>query len=430
MNKNIFDHLSFDNNDHNSRYDRADSDWDSFTRSKKNIKKRVNYSDVDWSDVRTRNSSADRKVRGYAYDNRDCGRYNIEYKNNRPYDHDEKKTKENYKKMRCLNIINGDSCTYGDKCLYAHSLDEQKVDGVRKTALDVILKRKDLSDIDLSTNKKLYSHLKCMSSICQKCKEGRCTGGYNCKHGACNSGCVICLEDMNKGTCNSKCGNIHLTDRGLVPYGVKITKPSNYKDNRVKPIIINDNFFKTLDDRNNDVYETDATPKYPPGLIIPPKLRNSNELDATTNLSDSDLDIESIDSTNDNNHQIEIIPKKVNAFDAIISNGISKTEDSGTESELESDPELDLEPESKDKIDILLSFLNKDYLLESNMSKQDKSDTTNGAELSNLMSAMDSSSDGISLSDSQDESDDITEILLMNNNVECLTKSIFETKIY
>lgn len=155
----------------------------------------------------------------------------------------------NYKKILCKNINSIGRCIYTNKCLYAHSLDEQNVESIRRTAYDVIKKSDDLSNIDLSKSKHLYTHLQTLSKLCQHCEEGSCTGGYNCKHGACDKIYVICQTDLNKGTCEGGCGKVHLTKKGLVPYGVSIVKNIKTKTSMIPtPSIINDEFFKKLND--------------------------------------------------------------------------------------------------------------------------------------------------------------------------------------
>jgi hypothetical protein len=129
---------------------------------------------------------------------------------------------ENLKKILCKNIINEGKCIYGAKCLYAHSLDDQNIDRNREIAYQMIKKDDELSHINLSKNDKLYNSLITLSKLCEKCEKGECTGGYNCKYGACKSTFVVCLVDLNKGTCNEKCNKVHLTGKKLIPYGISL----------------------------------------------------------------------------------------------------------------------------------------------------------------------------------------------------------------
>ena len=159
---------------------------------------------------------------------------------------------ENYKKILCKNINNVGKCIYNNKCLYAHSLEEQNVESIRIVAYDIIKKDDDLSQIDLSKNKHLYNNLLSLTKECQQCLDGKCTGGYNCKHGACERKHVVCQTDLNKGTCDGTCEKVHLTQKGLVPYGVNILKKIKTKPQIPKPIVINNDFFKFLE-RNNKI---------------------------------------------------------------------------------------------------------------------------------------------------------------------------------
>lgn len=160
---------------------------------------------------------------------------------------------ENYKKILCKNINNVGKCIYNNKCLYAHSLEEQNVDSIRILAYDMIKKDDDLSHIDLSKNKHLYNNLLSLTKECQQCLDRKCTGGYNCKHGVCDKNYVICQIDLNKGTCEGGCKKIHLTEKGLIPYGVIIMRNLKIKPEIPKPVIINDDFFKFLEKNTNGI---------------------------------------------------------------------------------------------------------------------------------------------------------------------------------
>ena len=41
--------------------------------------------------------------------------------------------------MLCNNFLEGKVCSYGDKCLYAHSIKDQNIDPIKKKAYDIIL---------------------------------------------------------------------------------------------------------------------------------------------------------------------------------------------------------------------------------------------------------------------------------------------------
>jgi len=119
------------------------------------------------------------------------------------------------KKVLCQNMVNYNSCSYGNKCSYAHSLDEQKIDENRKRAYDIVKGKNDLSNIDLHTDNMLYTNLLVLTKLCNKCVNKQCTGGYNCKFGAIKKEYVICKRDLNYGDCVGDCGLMHLTKRHL-----------------------------------------------------------------------------------------------------------------------------------------------------------------------------------------------------------------------
>lgn len=162
---------------------------------------------------------------------------------------------ENYKKILCKNINNIGKCIYNNKCLYAHSLEEQNVEPIRVQAYNMIKKNEDLSQIDLSKSKHLYNNLLSLTKECQLCLDKKCTGGYNCKHGVCEKKYMICQTDLNKGTCDGNCGKKHLTEKGLIPYGVNIMKNFKTKPQIPKPIVINDDFFKYLEKNSICLYQ-------------------------------------------------------------------------------------------------------------------------------------------------------------------------------
>ena len=86
-------------------------------------------------------------------------------------------------KILCFNMLNSGTCSYSDKCLYAHSLEEQCIDVSKKTTIE-IFKKKDLKDIDLIKDKELYNNLVILTKLCNECVNNTCPGGYNCKYGA------------------------------------------------------------------------------------------------------------------------------------------------------------------------------------------------------------------------------------------------------
>jgi hypothetical protein len=115
------------------------------------------------------------------------------------------------------------NCSYGDVCVYAHSINEQILDPARKKAYDMIIKERKLYDINLLKDEELFKTFKQLCYVCENCVEHKCSGGYNCRNGVFHSKYRICLKDLVDGNCPSRrtigyCEFIHLTDRGLLSY--------------------------------------------------------------------------------------------------------------------------------------------------------------------------------------------------------------------
>ena len=122
------------------------------------------------------------------------------------------------KRILCNNILSKSFCNYGNKCVFAHCLDEQKVDDVRIRVYDILKGNYDLSDLDLVGDTIFFNNLLCMTKICFKCIEGKCSGGYNCRNGTCYLKYMVCCYDLINGLCNNNCSSIHLTKRNMKPY--------------------------------------------------------------------------------------------------------------------------------------------------------------------------------------------------------------------
>lgn len=129
-----------------------------------------------------------------------------------------KDSNKNVKKLLCQNIVNFGTCDYGDKCHYAHKLSEQKMDENRQFVYDILDNDEDLSYIDLKKDTSIYKNFQDLTRVCEDCLLGKCTGGYNCRFGACLSKYQICSKDLNYGNCDGECQLIHLTKRGLKYY--------------------------------------------------------------------------------------------------------------------------------------------------------------------------------------------------------------------
>jgi hypothetical protein len=194
--------------------------------------------------------------------------------------------KYNLKKVLCNNILNFPSCNYGSKCLYAHTLHEQKVEPTRKRAYDMIINDTSLIEVDLSTDSELYRTLLQLTKVCDLCIKKICPGGYNCKYGVYKADYQICSDDLKFGTCKiNGCKFIHLTSKGLLPmypFGkgcknsyseiVKNTyTPNNfpapyvkYNDKIPEGTLLTHDFFveldKTINNKSNDSdYDSDGS---------------------------------------------------------------------------------------------------------------------------------------------------------------------------
>ena len=256
-----------------------------------------------------------------------------------------KQLNDNFKKILCKNITNSGKCIYNNKCLYAHGLEEQKIEPIRTIAYNMIKTKDDLSHIDLYNDKELYDHLKDLSHVCQSCNNGTCTGGYNCKHGACDKIYVICQTDLNKGTCDNVCGKIHLTINRLMPYGECLIK--NMKSKTIVPsaTIINADYFnnqnikKTYSESvqysmknhfknktiNTDI-DTNCDDDIPTDVPMPTKSTTNNDWNIHDNCSDIDSDEECFYDSKNMDIILNLIPVKidVDGIDLNLDTGVFK----------------------------------------------------------------------------------------------------------
>lgn len=171
------------------------------------------------------------------------------------------KEKHKHKNMLCKNMISKNTCHYGNKCLYAHSLEEQKMSDIRKKAFQLISGEINADTVNIYVNRDLYKTLLSMCDVCEKCVDGKCTGGYNCREGVYDKKYVVCRSDLNNGTCdNINCSKNHLAKKGLKPYfkyifdshkdrytREKHTKENNMKDNDTPTgTLLTTDFFKNI----------------------------------------------------------------------------------------------------------------------------------------------------------------------------------------
>ena len=240
----------------------------------------------------------------YSYDISDFNSI-IKFNMNKPRKNNFNFDYENKKKILCYNILNKGSCTYGPKCLYAHSLEEQKINSKIKIIYDIIKNNNSLENINLIQEKHLYCGFLHLTKLCPMCVKGNCPGGYNCKYGSFSKKFQICKNDLQFGICNNNdCELIHLTKRGLVPY-IKCKKKYSSKNNlnnNMKNIIKN-NKFQNINSFNQNLLSNKLIDK----------------LEIENNKYDSDVTLTS-ESDDENNNKYYLSDTSENSLDELIFN--------------------------------------------------------------------------------------------------------------
>jgi hypothetical protein len=135
-------------------------------------------------------------------------------------------------------------CQYGDKCKFAHGLQDQRLLPIRQKVYDLLNCDKSLGDINLLEDTELCKCLIQLTTTCFSCLRNECQGGYNCKNGAISKEYTICYYDLRFGRCSSnQCEKIHLTKRGLINFKLQelIKYNPNYKRYHVQKTILNPN---------------------------------------------------------------------------------------------------------------------------------------------------------------------------------------------
>ena len=144
--------------------------------------------------------------------------------------------KHNFKKLLCYNIVNNCKCVYKNKCMFAHTLEEQIKEPMRQYIYNMLYEWEDLSDINLNEEKSLLDELIILTKECKNCMSKKCPGGYNCKFGVCLRENKICYNDLMYGKCYNmlmetndngnvlyKCiHGIHLSEKKLIPYNQRM----------------------------------------------------------------------------------------------------------------------------------------------------------------------------------------------------------------
>lgn len=158
-------------------------------------------------------------------------------------EHSKNNSTKNLKKILCCKTIKNNRCVYQNKCMFAHSLDEQKKEPLRDKIHKYIDGIIPMNDVNIFDEREIFNELMIHTKLCKKCVFNSCAGGYNCKFGACNNNYLVCQHDLLFGNCiNDNCTfGIHLTKNGLIPYSI-----GAIADTITSHYVINDN----EDDKN------------------------------------------------------------------------------------------------------------------------------------------------------------------------------------
>lgn len=116
------------------------------------------------------------------------------------------------KRLICYSLINKEACRYGDDCTYAHTLEEQTVDTEKMFIYQVLLDKNLMCFFSVTNPKteEIYQELIFLTKLCKNCLSDRCTGGYNCRHGAHTACLKICRCDLFTGQCENSVKKIHV----------------------------------------------------------------------------------------------------------------------------------------------------------------------------------------------------------------------------
>lgn len=225
--------------------------------------------------------------------------------------------KYNFKKLLCYNIVNNCKCVYKNKCMFAHTLEEQKKEPIRQYIYNMLYVWEDLSNININEDKTLLNELIIMTKECKNCINKKCPGGYNCKFGTCLKENKICYNDLYYGKCYNttiesnqneiilnRCINgIHLTEKKLIPYNQRILSDiTNFETksllknnigfnlkNNIISILLNDNTIKYVKDIvSNKINKTELINnlKITNQLLIKSFSKNDNDLNEKDNIFD------------------------------------------------------------------------------------------------------------------------------------------------
>ncbi|ANB50594.1 hypothetical protein [Powai lake megavirus] len=205
----------------------------------------------------------------------------------------------NEKRLLCFSINNGENCVYGSNCTYAHTLDDQIIDDEKKFIYQMILDEKLMNFMSINESKmqEIYKRLLYLTQICDLCKNGKCTGGYNCRNGVFDICLKICKNDLLTGECINNIKDIfvddsiikkltddnfkpaknykgcqnghHLSLRNLVPYYKYMHQKENSKKNKYQSVryididslsrIFNDKYVNNTNNFVKPEYDSEST---------------------------------------------------------------------------------------------------------------------------------------------------------------------------
>lgn len=181
-----------------------------------------------------------------------------DYNQDQDQDYDKEHDPASRKRVLCYNMLNRGSCSYGTNCVYAHTLQEQRVIEPRKMAYDIIQQNNNLSDLDLIVGQNIHNSLLQLTKMCIRCASGVCPGGYNCKFGSYCKQYQLCYHDyMNGGCSDNNCTMVHLTKKGLIPYNVQKIR-NKLKTHNAPKRRLNMNYLESLQSGNIEA----AKPKH------------------------------------------------------------------------------------------------------------------------------------------------------------------------
>lgn len=191
----------------------------------------------------------------------------------------------NNKTIICRNILQeSKNCPHGNKCVFAHNLEEQYINYNRKLAYDII-NGKQLIPSNFKIDDELYRTFLQMTRVCKQCNIGKCSGGYNCKYGVINEKFQICYDDLVNNKCqNVDCKKNHLTNKGIKKLIQKINDDSDTEtEDEIQKIIAYLNDDNVPDNYDESIFSGPIDNNYNGSIFA-----DSNSLDITSEVRNSD----------------------------------------------------------------------------------------------------------------------------------------------